>query len=128
MELPTSSTSILYRPTSSSKDRTPKLRQKLKQLRDHPDEFDLTTFEETFKERLHEFNKKNTTILHGLGISKLRERYQSSMEETTDLMIDTNDDLDQDITLALLRKLLDEVAPNLIKSSTTIGFCRWYFA
>ena len=30
LELPTSFTSILYRPTSSSKDRTPKLRQKLK--------------------------------------------------------------------------------------------------
>ena len=100
MELPTSFTSILYRPTSSSKDRTPKLRQKLKQLRDHPEEFDLTTFEETFEERLYDFNQKNHTVLHDLGTSKLRESYQSCVEETTDLMVDTNEDLDQDVTIA----------------------------
>ena len=128
LELPTSSTSILYRHTSSSIDRTPKLRQKLKQLRDHPDEFDLTTFEETFKERLYDFNQRNRTVLHGLGISKLRKSYVSCEEEITDLMIDTNDDLDKDVTIAALRKLMDESAPNLIELSMTIGFCRWSFA
>ena len=128
LELPTSSTSILYRPTSSSKDRTPTLRQKLKQLRDHPEEFDLTTFEETFKERLYDFNQRNRTVLNGFGISKVRKSYVSCEEEITDLMIDTNDDLDQDVTIAALRKLADDSAPNLIELSMTIGFCRWSFA